>query len=96
MADLTVSYEKLRAYCEGSNMYRMFEEGREIRLVFEPNFVEASYHGSGAKSYIHLVREGERARLVKFEVEDAEGERREVDLEAAGPSLEVWLASVER
>lgn len=96
MAELSVDYAKLRDYCENSNMYRMFEEGEDIRLVFEPNFVEASYHGSGAKSYIHMRKEGQRARIVRFEIEDAEGDLRDVDLEAAGESLQVWLESVER
>jgi hypothetical protein len=95
MLDLSVDLGKLRDYCEHSNMYRMYEEGEQIQLVFEPTFIEASYHGSGAKTYIYFRREGERARLVKFEIEDQNGERREEDLEAAGESLRVWLDSVE-
>ncbi len=94
--ELTVDYDKLRAYCEHSSMYRVFDEGNDIQLIFEPNFVEATYHGSGAKSHMQLRREGPRARLVRFQVEDAQGELREVDLEAAGESLRVWLDSVER
>jgi hypothetical protein len=95
MKPLTVRYDKLREYVDTSGMYRMYEEGEEIKLVFEPTFVEASFHGSGARIFISGRREGDVVTIYRFEIEDADGERRELDLEAARESLAVWLETVE-
>ncbi|MFQ5838306.1 MAG: hypothetical protein ACE5HJ_05935 [Thermoplasmata archaeon] len=95
MEPLTVRYDKLKEYINASGMYKMYEEGEEIKLIFEPTFVEASFHGSGSRIFISGRREGDRVTIYKFEIEDAEGEMRELDLEAARESLAVWLESVE-
>jgi hypothetical protein len=92
---LTVQYGKLKEYVASSGMYRMYEEGNEIKLIFEPTFIEASFHGSGARIFISARREGETVTIYRFEIEDAEGEKRELDLEAARESLAVWLETIE-
>ncbi len=95
MEPLTVGYDKLKEYVDTSGMYKMYEEGEEVVLIFEPTFAEASFHGSGARTFITCRKEGDLVTLQKFEVEDEDGERREVDLEDARAPLEVWLESVE-
>lgn len=95
MEPLTIPYAKLKEYVDSSGMYRMYEEGAEVTLVFEPTFVEATFHGAGAQIYITGRLDGEAVVIQRFEIEDADGERRDLDLEAARPSLEVWLESME-
>ncbi len=95
MEPLSVDYDKLKAYVDANGMYRMYEEGNRVVVVFEPTFIEASFHGTGARTFITWRREGNRVTLASFEIEDVEGERRDVDLEAAHASLAAWLESVE-
>ncbi len=95
MKPLTVQYEKLKNYVDSSGMYRMYEEGEEVTLVFEPTFVEATFHGTGARIFIAGIRQGDLVNIQRFEIEDESGERRDLDLEAARESLAVWLETVE-
>ncbi|MEE9236987.1 MAG: hypothetical protein V3U52_04290 [Thermoplasmata archaeon] len=95
MEPLTVSYDSLKEYVDSSGMYKMYEEGEEIVLIFEPTFIEASFHGSGARTFITCKREGDLVTVQRFEIEDEEGEKRELDLEAARESLAAWLETVE-
>ncbi len=92
---LTVRYDRLKDYVDSSGMYRMYEEGDEVKLIFEPTFVEASFHGTGARIFITGRKEGEVVTIEKFEIEDEAGEMTELDLEAARESLAVWLETVE-
>ncbi len=95
MEPLNVQYVKLKEYVDTSGMYRMYEEGKEITLVFEPTFVEATFHGTGSRIFITGRREGAVVNIRRFEIEDENGARRDLDLEAARESLAVWLETVE-
>ncbi len=95
MKPLTVQYEKLKEYVDSSGMYRMYEEGKQVTLIFEPTFVEATFHGTGARIFITGQRDGDVVSIQRFEIEDADGERRDLDIEAARESLAVWLETVE-
>lgn len=95
MKPLTVQYNKLKEYVDSSGMYRLYEEGEEVTLIFEPTFVEATFHGTGARIFITGKRNGDVVNIQRFEIEDADGERRDLDIEAARESLAVWLETVE-
>ncbi len=95
MPPLTVRYDRLKEYVGASGMYRLYEEGDQVVIIFEPTFAEASFHGSGARTFITCRKEGNVVTLERFEIEDEEGERRDLDLESAYASLAVWLESIE-